>query len=134
MPLLKWLMFHIPMSSPHRMRMFGLFDLAISISFDLVADFRTTWWVACSSPEHLHEAQQHGTEGERADQDEGERNRVQRCLLSLRCHSGELRESAAPQVTDRPVVLPNGDDEGLRRRSQSTQAPDTAALLHEWQD
>src|SRR5580658_5766871 len=112
MPLLKWLMFHIPMSSPHRMRMFGLSVLAISISFDPVANFRTTRWSACSSAEHLHETQEHSAEGERADQDEGERNRVQRRLLSLRCHSGELRESSAPQVTNRPVVLPNRDDEG----------------------
>src|SRR3954447_16229348 len=39
MPRLKWLMFQMPMSSPQRMRMFGLLDFAMSNSVSYVDDF-----------------------------------------------------------------------------------------------
>src|SRR3954453_21654462 len=39
MPRLKWLMFQMPMSSPQRMRMFGLLDFAMSNSVGYVDDF-----------------------------------------------------------------------------------------------
>src|SRR3954453_17910711 len=39
MPRLKWLMFQMPMSSPQRMRMFGLLDFAMSNSLGHVDDF-----------------------------------------------------------------------------------------------
>ena len=67
MPSLKRLMFHMPMSSPKRMRMLGLSVLAISISFDLVANFRTASRLLTRHCRRLHETQQHGTEGEHAD-------------------------------------------------------------------
>src|SRR4051794_14683437 len=39
MPRLKWLMFQMPISSPQRMRMFGLLDFAMSNSVGYVDDF-----------------------------------------------------------------------------------------------
>src|ERR1700678_2759272 len=101
-------MFDIPMSSPHRMRMFGFPVLAISISFDWLGEFTKTSRLADPPPGQLHETQQHGSEGEHADQDKGERDRAQRCLHPFVCHSGELCKASAPEVTDGPVVLPNG--------------------------
>src|SRR5450631_601049 len=100
------------MSSPHRMRIFGLLVLAFSLSFDLVKNFRTTSRLACPPQGSLHEAQQHGTKGEHADQDEGERDRIKRSLQSFFCHSGERRKAPAPEVTKCPMVLPDRDDKG----------------------
>ncbi len=58
----------------------------------------------------LHGTKQNGKEREDADQNDGDRDRVKRCLAALLCHSGDCRETSAPQVTQRPVVLPNRDD------------------------
>src|SRR6202021_2998370 len=97
MPRLKWLMFHIPMSSPHRMRMFGLSVLAISISFASGDDFTTTSRLACPPLGQLDETQSHGTEGER--------DRVKWCLEPLFRYSGERCEASAQR---RPPLIGDG--------------------------
>src|SRR5271163_2522675 len=104
MPRLKRLIFHIPMSSPQSMRIFGLLALAISISFDeliiqndLPGRYRPT-------EEQLHETQQHGDEGKHADQDQEHSDRNDRGLQSLLRHACDGRETSAPQVTNRPMV------------------------------
>src|SRR6478672_10925940 len=112
MPRLKRLMFHIPISSPHSMRMLGLSVLAISISFDPVTHFCTTSRLAYPPRRYLHETQQYGTEGKHADQDEGKRDRIKRRLNSLSCHPRDLSETSAPQVTNRPMILPSRNDKG----------------------
>ena len=60
----------------------------------------------------LHEAQQNREEGERADEDEHDRGREERGVLPLRPHARDRRETSAPQVADRPLVLPEREDRG----------------------
>src|SRR3954447_2653145 len=47
MPRLKWLMFQMPMSSPQRMRIFGLLDFAMSNSVGYVDDFDAASLYCC---------------------------------------------------------------------------------------
>jgi hypothetical protein len=65
------------------------------------------------------EAQQHGEEGEQADQGEQDADRENRRVHSLPGHSGDRRKGSAPQVTNRPPVLPNRHDE--RQNSASNE-------------
>ena len=45
MPRLKWLMFHMPMSSPQRIRIFGFFAAMIAFPFScwLIVRFDLVW-------------------------------------------------------------------------------------------
>src|SRR5271163_4418068 len=110
MPRLKRLRFHIPMSSPHRMRMFGLFALAISISFARFVNMLTA--PRQDAPGPLYETHQHGHKGKHTDEDEEDCDRNDRSLKSLLCHTCDGREIPTPQVMNRPMVLPDRNQKG----------------------
>src|SRR5690242_16374157 len=103
-------MFHQPMSSPHKIRIFGLPDLAISVSSLWSSNSKNAHWARLLSS-RLHQAQQHRKEGKYADQDQQDGNREDRRLQSLLGHPRKYGERSAPHVANRPQILPNRNDE-----------------------
>src|ERR1700704_5422328 len=91
MPRLKWLTFHMPMSSPHRIKMFGFFFGIVQL---LAA---------------LNKMQKNAEKGEDADQEQENRHRENRRLQTLFCDSRDCGKTSVPQVAKCPVVLPNRD-------------------------
>ena len=49
--------------------------------------------------------------GEEANEEEGDCHRLERCLHSLILSFLRRRETSAPQISDRPMILPNRYDE-----------------------
>ena len=96
-------MFHQPMSSPQRTRMFGLSDFAILVSLGAwqVIDPYQAPRAIDREPRAVtarRSTQQHGTEGEQADQGEQDRNRQDWRLHSLPASVRRRGERPASQV------------------------------------
>ena len=103
-----------------RLACFGHFDLLCLVSSEVFAG-------RGARSGRLDEAQQHGGEGNEADADEEDGNREDRRLHPLLSHPGDRGEGFAPQIANRPPVLPNRNQQAPGRRTRSARAPDTAA-------
>src|SRR5262249_16420188 len=80
------------------------------VSFRWFSDARVLADPGCSAW-RLSEPEQHGKEREKADEDEDNGDGGDRRLLSLLGHPRNRGERFTPQVTKRPPVLPNRNEE-----------------------
>src|SRR6201999_2159598 len=99
------------MSSPQRMRMFGLSVLGIAVSSRWLMDVSSAFaQPGASGPGASGETHQHGEEGEQANEDEQDADSENRRVHRLLGRACDRRKGLVPQVMHAPPIFPNRDD------------------------